>query len=224
MLHLVLADSELETIPKEIATEKAIREEARRVDKKATDLILDSNFHHREMEKLEDKKRRGRPDIVHICLISALDSPLNREGQLKIHLHTRHDKIIEIDPETRIPRSYNRFIGLMEQLFLTGGVPPSDPLLKIFDKTLQEKLEEIGSVKTFTLSERGRSVEGRDLFRDFSINDDVAIIVGGFPHGDYISDVEKLSNETVSIYPHSLNAITAVNHVIQFYEEEYGVI
>lgn len=50
------------------------------------------------------------------------------------------------------------------------------------------------------------------------------MIIGGFPHGDFLSDVESLSDEIIKIYPESLDAVSAITHMIQFYEEEYNII
>ena len=224
MLHLVLVDSELETIPKKISSDEAIRREAGEREKSATELILDSNYHHNSMDELEDKGRRGRPDIVHVCMLACLDSPLNREGLLEFCVHTRHDEVIDVDPEIRIPRSYNRFIGLMEQLFQEGGVPPDSPLMEIRDMSLAEKLDRIDPEETIAFSEKGKKVHGGKVFQGFEPEDDIAVLVGGFPHGDFISDVEGLSDTQVSIYDESLDAVTVAMHAIQFYEESFGII
>ena len=42
-----------------------------------------------------------------------LDSPLNRAGLLQVYLHTERNVLIEIHPQTRIPRTFDRFCGLM---------------------------------------------------------------------------------------------------------------
>ena len=57
-----------------------------------------------------------RPDITHQCLLMLLDSPLNKAGKLQVYIHTAKNVLIEINPQTRIPRVYNRFAGLMVQL------------------------------------------------------------------------------------------------------------
>lgn len=221
MLHLILADSEIETVPKEISSDKSIQRRAQRRGRKATELILDSNYYHKPMRKLEDSERRGRPDIVHVCMLTALDTPLNREGLLNFCIHTRNDKVIEIDPSTRIPRSYNRFNGLMEQLFLIGGVPPEKELMKLSEMSLAEKLKEIGPKKTIAFSKNGEKIGGKSVFRGIKSDEDICVIIGGFPHGDFISDVESISDQIVSIYPESLDAVTVITHVIQFYEEKF---
>lgn len=221
MLHIILADSELETVPSKISSDKTFQRKAQRRGRKATELILDSNYYHKPMRKLEDSERRGRPDIIQVCILTALDSPLNREGHLKFSIHTRNDKIIEIDPETRIPRSYNRFVGLMEQLFITGGVPPDDPLIKLHEGTLAEKVAEIKAKRKITFTKKGNKAKRGKVFPSLERDEDICVIIGGFPHGDFLSNVESISDELVSIYPEALDASTVVNHVIQFYEEKF---
>ncbi len=108
MMHLILADSELELMPEEIKKRK---------------ILLDSSLHHSLMKGLKDWKRRGRPDIVHVFLLIAQESILNRKGLLKTYIHTRNDEIIYVNPEMRIIKNYNRFKGLMQQLLIHGKVP-----------------------------------------------------------------------------------------------------
>ncbi len=221
---MILADTELETVPKKISSDKNIKRRAQKRGRKATELILDSNYYYKPMRKIKDSERRGRPDIAHVCLLTSLDSPLNREGLLRFHIHTRHDKTIQINPETRIPRSYNRFIGLMEQLFLTKQVPPKDPLIKMESKNLEEIVSGIKPDRTIIFSEKGKDLERNKFLKENKPQDDVLVIVGGFPHGDFLSDVEKFSDEIISLYPETLDAVTIVNHAIQFFEEEYEII
>lgn len=54
-----------------------------------------------------------RPDITHQCLLMLFDSPLNRAGLLQVYIHTTNNVLIEINPQTRIPRTFKRFAGLM---------------------------------------------------------------------------------------------------------------
>lgn len=59
-----------------------------------------------------------RPDITHQCLLMALDSPLNKAGLLRVYVRTSKNVLIEIDPHTRIPRTFKRFSGLMSNIDL----------------------------------------------------------------------------------------------------------
>ena len=55
----------------------------------------------------------ARPDITHQCLLMLFDSPLNRAGLLQVFIRTANNVLIEINPATRIPRTFKRFCGLM---------------------------------------------------------------------------------------------------------------
>ena len=50
------------------------------------------------------------------CLLMLLDSPLNWAGLLQVYIHTAKNVLIEVHPQTRIPRTFDRFCGLMVQL------------------------------------------------------------------------------------------------------------
>lgn len=51
--------------------------------------------------------------LFHQCLLMLMDSPLNRAGLLQVYIHTEKNALIEINPQTRIPRTFTRFCGLM---------------------------------------------------------------------------------------------------------------
>jgi rRNA small subunit pseudouridine methyltransferase Nep1 len=222
MLHLILADSELERVPAEIARHKVIRYFARKRGRRPTELLLNSSKHHPAMRKLADGERRGRPDIVHAALLQALDSPANAVGELRTYVHTRHDAVIRVSPQTRLPRAYDRFEGLIEQLFLLGAVPPGNPLMTISPGTLKELAEEIRPDYTIAMSERGRRKRLSELFSRGEGN--VCVIVGGFPHGDFRSPVEQIADEQVSLFPKPLTAPAVVSRVIVAYEQARGIL
>jgi len=223
VLHLILADSELEQVPREISSHRVIQRLARRSGRRPTELLLNSSLHFPAMRKLPDADRRGRPDIVHVCLLLALDTPLNREGLLRIYVHTRHNKLITVDPSTHLPRMYYRFEGLMEHLFLTGAAPHEKPLLHLEDASLKILLRRLKPKKVVTFSERGEHKRLNEIFGGLSKEDDVCVIVGGFPHGDFLSDVEELTDELVSIDPELLCAPTVMMRAIFAYEDVHEI-
>ena len=51
------------------------------------------------------------------CLLTLLDSPLNKAGRLQVYIHTTKGVLIEVNPHIRIPRTFKRFSGLMGQWF-----------------------------------------------------------------------------------------------------------
>ena len=215
MLHLVIAEAELELVPKAILDHPAVVNHARKRGKRPEEILLDSTYHHSALKKLEDGERRGRPDIVHICLLNALESIANKEGLLRVYVHTRNDEVIYIKPETRIPRNYNRFVGLMESLFKNRTVPKDLELLRIEEKSLEELVDEIGSDGVFVMHEEGKLTKPSDFGKTLSELENPLVIVGGFPHGDFRSEIP---GEKISLYKAPLMAWTVVNEVIVNFE------
>jgi len=77
--------------------------------------LLNCDDHKRELVKHGRDISSARPDITHQCLMMLLDSPLNRAGMLQVYIHTERNVLIEVNPHTRIPRTFNRFSGLMSK-------------------------------------------------------------------------------------------------------------
>ncbi|ASJ00727.1 16S rRNA methyltransferase [Thermococcus gorgonarius] len=218
MLHLIIAESELELPPESILDHPAIVNYAKRRGKKPNEIILDSTYHHAALRKLEDGERRGRPDIVHLCLLNALESILNKEGKLRVYVHTRNDDVIYVKPETRLPRNYNRFLGLMESLFKEKIVPKDLGLLRMKKKTIDQLIKEINPDAIFVMHEKGEKIKPWEFGKTLAEFRDPAVIVGGFPHGDF----RKVDfGKRISLYDGSLMAWTVVNEVIVNAERYY---
>ncbi len=215
MLHIVVADSEIELVPPEIAEHPAVLRYARRRGRKPSEVMLDATYHHSALKGLKDGERRGRPDIVHFCLINALESILNKEGKLRIYIHTRNDEVIYVKSETRIPRNYNRFVGLMENLFRHKAIPPNLSLLRLMNKTLRGLISEIKPDVVFIMHEKGNFYRPLDFGRELAEYTNPLVIIGGFPHGDFRS---RVNGRKVSLYKKPLMAWTVLNEVIISYE------
>lgn len=65
MLNVILADSELELIPKKLWNHPVIKKFVKKRKKDVRYTLLDSSYHHKAMKNLKENYRRGRPDIVH---------------------------------------------------------------------------------------------------------------------------------------------------------------
>ncbi len=210
VLFLTLVDAEIELVPEEIATHEVIVRRSRRRRMDPTEMLLDSNLDHRAMVGLEDGARRGRPDIAHICLLNALDSIPCREGRMRVYVHTRHDIVMEFDPRTRIPRSQNRFYGLLEKLLSQGR---GTDLVKVWKMSLRQLQEQLDPDLSLGFSRRG---EPADLRSVLSQGQKVMAMVGGFPSGYFRSPVEKMAR-IVRCYDQPLDAWTVVNLIICAY-------
>lgn len=192
MLHIILLDCALELIPSEISALKQIQRYASKRKKKPGELLLDQTYHGREMARLESSEQRGRPDIVFHCLMTLLETPLCKSGLMTIHLQLKDGRIIEVNPEVRLPRNYDRFVGLMEQLLLVGRVPPEgDPLLQITRKNLSQLLSDlkhdVSETQCLLTIEGGTKTAINSLQDMFPADTSIPVIVGigAFPHGDF---------------------------------------
>ncbi len=217
MLTLVLADAELEPVPLPLQGHPSVRTSAKRRGRSPATVLLDSSLHHPALKKFPEGERRGRPDIVHLFLVLCLDSVLNARGQLRTVVHTRNDDVIQIAPETRIPKNYPRFVGLMEDLFQKGAVPEDKPLLTLErQKPLDRLLSEFPSPK-WVFKEGGEPV---NLWTEFAkLEGDLVAVVGGFPHGDFRSPVSRLSDRVVSIHEEPLRAWTVTSEILVAYRQ-----
>jgi rRNA small subunit pseudouridine methyltransferase Nep1 len=176
------------------------------------------------MRRINDNLKRGRPDITHFALLEALGSPLNKEGLLQTYVHTNKDYIITVNPTTRLPRNYNRFIGLMEQLFHLGNVPSEgEALLTLEHKTLQTLLTEAEADYILALSREGKPKTLQEAVSTLQAKGKPAVIVGGFPHGHLSETTIRLADEVVCVDPEMLEAWTVTSRVIYEYERSLSV-
>jgi rRNA small subunit pseudouridine methyltransferase Nep1 len=212
MLTFVLADAELELVPENLRGHPSVRASARKRGKSPTAILLDSSLHHPALRRAEEGERRGRPDIAHVVLILCLDSILNLEGGLRLFVHTRNDDVIQFAPETRLPKNYVRFVGLMEDLFEKGEVPEEEPLIKMdHGVSLEQLLSKLGG-EAWAFAEGGETV---DLAAEFSRHGgDLVAVIGGFPHGTFRSPVATLCKRVLSIHPKPLKAWTVASEVL----------
>lgn len=81
--------------------------------KKGDYQLLNCDDHVGVMRKLNLDPQKYRPDIAHQEIMAALDSPLNKAGKVKVLVRTEKNVLIEINPKTRLPRTFKRFSGLM---------------------------------------------------------------------------------------------------------------
>jgi rRNA small subunit pseudouridine methyltransferase Nep1 len=226
-LTLVLVDSEIELVPKKYWSHPAVVVNAKKRKKRPSMVLLDSSLHHSLFKDNDQKNRRGRPDIVHQYLLLSLDSILNAEGRLEIYVHTRNDQLIVIDRSTRLPKNYNRYSGLFEELFHTGTVPTGrDPLIRLIeDMDLPSSLRYIRSKKggddrptrTVLLHPDGEPMNTWELFGKLILNEgieNIICLVGGFSHGDFRSAVEENSDMKLSLPGGTLKVWTVISELL----------
>jgi len=219
LLTFILAESALETIPKSLWNHPSVVRYAEKRGKHPKFILLDRSYHHTAMKTLKGNEKRGRPDIVHFALLEASGSPLNKEGLLQVYVHTFSDYVITVAPETRLPKNYNRFIGLMEQLFEFKKIPPSGHfLLTVKKQKLPQLLKIVKPTYVLAFSRKGNRCTLENAVLKLSNKEKPVAIVGGFPHGHFSGETSKLADETVAIDPEMLETWTITSRLIYEYE------
>lgn len=222
MIHLVFADSSLELVPEEILFHPAVRKYKKRFNK-GDNILLDSSYHHSAMKKLKDWERRGRPDIVHFCLLEALGSPLCRKGKLSVCVHTYENYLIGFDSETRLPRNYERFKGLMEEV-LNDKKSKNELIVMKENIDLKDFFSNSGCKKVIGLSSKGERIDNHKIITEDSLKENVGIVIGGFPKGDFSKDVMNAITDMIAIYQEPLDAWTVTSRVLCKLENSYGLL
>ena len=226
MITLILAEAELELVPHTILSKPAIQAQSKKSHKKSSQMILDASFLHSAMRNLPDWRRRGRPDITHIFLLTVLESIANKNGLIKeIIIHTRNDEVITVNPETRIMRNYTRFIGLMEQLFVKERISTEEKSLISLKKhtSLPTLLTQYEKDHIICFSETGKMIIFPDYLLQLKENavENIICIIGGFPSGMFHTDISSFIDDELCIYPEPITAWTTANEVLVHYQHIY---
>ncbi|MFB5610846.1 MAG: ribosome biogenesis protein [Nitrosopumilaceae archaeon] len=218
MFSLVIAESALELIPETIQNHPSVISHANKLEKNPSDILLDNSWHFAAMKGIEIEFKRGRPDIVHLCLLEACTIPLYLEGKIKVFLHTQDDKVIFIGDKVRIPKSYHRFAGLIEKLFKEKTIESDGKkLLELKEMNFSELLDYIKPKKVVGLSTEGNFESYQNIAS--TLDDDSCIVIGGFQKGHFTEIVSKRFDEMYSVDKKSLEAHVVVGRILYEYEK-----
>ncbi|KAJ6636007.1 Ribosomal RNA small subunit methyltransferase NEP1 [Pseudolycoriella hygida] len=182
--------------------------------------LLNCDDHMNILRKNNRDPGTCRPDITHQSLLMLFDSPLNRAGLLQVYIHTEKNVLIEINPQTRIPRTLKRFGGLMVQLLHKMHVQATDShvkLMKVIKNPIIDHLP-VGC-KKYVMSFTGKVTTCKELVP--KEEEPIALVVGAFAHGnvnvDYTEGAFSISN-----YP--LSAALACSKLCNAFEEVWGIV
>ncbi len=220
-LRVVLLESPLELVPREIRGHPQVRRYAERFGIDPGEALLDKTDHYYAMAPLPQKWKRGRPDIVHVSLILLQDSILNLAGRLEVYIHVYDGRVFRVEPETRIPKHLDRFKGLMAQLLIYNRVPPSGkPLIHLYAATLAEFVEKMGGL--IILWERGEEATPEEVVRE-ALETGWPVGIGMFPRGDFKRSTLRKATRLYRLYRGvPLKAWTVIHEVLCAAEELTG--
>ncbi|MBN1538685.1 MAG: hypothetical protein JW939_00955, partial [Candidatus Thermoplasmatota archaeon] len=131
------------------------------------------------------------------------------------------------DPSTRLPKNYNRYSGLFEELLHTGAVPSgTEPLIRsIGGMDLGSSLEFVLSgidpdrsrTLVVVLHPEGEIRESWEIFGDIIHKEGkkhIICLVGGFSSGDFRSDVHKISDVKMTLPGGLLKVWTVISELL----------
>ncbi|KAL9989639.1 hypothetical protein ACROYT_G004206 [Oculina patagonica] len=182
--------------------------------------LLNCDKHKTIMRKNKKDPATARPDIAHQSLLMLLDSPLNKAGLLQVYIHTERNVLIEINPHTRIPRTFDRFCGLMVQLLHKLSIHAADgpqKLLKVIKNPVTDHLP-TGCRKIGTSFHSEKLSKLKDIIPK---DEPIVFVVGAMAHGSV--DVPYVE-ETVAISQYPLSGALTCAKICTAFEEAWGVV
>lgn len=211
----MVAESALELVPKSLWKDPSVSRDAERRGVDPGRILLDRSVHHSAMLRLEDGYRRGRPDLVHLTLLSVTSTPLHQEGKARVHIHTFGDSVLEFAEGARPPKSYARFRNLMEKMLMER---PQDGLVKVRDADLPSLLRSTEAGLSVGLSVQGAPMTFESLADEMVSKDSSVVVVGGFPRGHFLPKDLRAFDHLARIHEKPLDAHVVAARVV--YEVE----
>jgi rRNA small subunit pseudouridine methyltransferase Nep1 len=224
LLNLVIADTALETIPVEIFQHTSLKK-IRDSGKKPTQILLDRTFHHFAIvsSNLKQDYKRARPDILHIILLNVLATPLFKNNQLKVFVHTINNQVIKIGDNLRIPKSYSRYEGLILDLFKNKKIKSKDGYLLL---ELNDNLSFSDLLSKYIKPDVIIGLSTNGIFKNFEyVSNELfrfknpCIVIGGFPKGHFSKDIESCLEKKYSISNLSLEAHIVISRLLYEFEK-----
>ncbi|WWD21606.1 hypothetical protein CI109_106092 [Kwoniella shandongensis] len=192
--------------------------------KEAKYALLNCDDHQGILAKTGRDIADARPDITHQCLLTLLDSPLNKAGLLQVYIHTAKGVLIEVNPSVRIPRTFKRFSGLMVQLLhklSIRGVNGSEKLLRVIKNPITDHLP-TNTIK-LTLSADAPTIRLSQYLPTLPETHSVCVFVGAMARGaDNFAD--QFVDHKISISDYSLSASVACGKFCCAMEEMWDII
>ena len=224
MLTIILAESSLELIPESMFNHPSVISYSKKFRKDPSNTLLDNSWHFAAMKGIENEIKRGRPDLIHLTLLSICTTPAFYERKFEVYVHTINNKVITINNNIRLPKSYHRFQGLIEQLFIQKIIRSSSDdriLMKIEDSSISQLISDLKPTQIIGLTTKGHGVTTFDRLAK-QITDGMCVIIGGFQKGHFGTETDKIVGEqSFCIGTESLEAHVVASRLV--YECEISI-
>jgi rRNA small subunit pseudouridine methyltransferase Nep1 len=225
LLSLIFAESALELVPRKLANHISVTSHAKKIGKNPQEILLDNSWHFAAMKEIKNELKRGRPDIIHLCLQNACSTPLYINNRVNIYIHTIDDKVIFVGNDIYLPKSYHRFAGLIEKLFLKGIIQYKEKtLLKLEESMSFTRLVDVikpSRVIGFSAQDKVQNTSFANLGNIIQekFDENTCVVIGGFQKGEFTSDVKSVVDEFYKIGDISLEAHVITSRILYEYEK-----
>ncbi|KAK9717506.1 18S rRNA pseudouridine methyltransferase [Basidiobolus ranarum] len=193
-------------------------------NKEARYQLLNCDDHQGILKKMGKDIADSRPDITHQCLLTLLDSPLNKAGLLQVYIHTAKNVLIEVNPHVRIPRTFKRFSGLMVQLLhklSIRSVNGSEKLLKVIKNPITDHLP--ANSKKICFSYDAATVRISEWVKTIPEDQNLVVSIGALAHGED-NFADAYVDEKIGISEYPLSASVACGKVCCALEDLWGIL
>lgn len=218
MISLVLAESSLEIMPRELISHPSVVSHAQKLGKRPSEILLDNSWHFAAMKNIDNEIKRGRPDLVHFSILEATTIPLYFKNKIKIFIHTIDDKVISIGENVHIPKSYHRFAGLFEKLFSEKTISVDNhELLSVKEQSFSQLIASLNPSQVIGFSTTGKSSSFEKI--NTNVRDDSCIVIGGFQKGHFSNSLNNKITDLFSVGDISLESHVVVARMLYEYEK-----
>ena len=186
--------------------------------------LLNCDDHQKVLAKMGRDISEARPDLTHQCLLTLLDSPLNKAGLLQVYIHTSKGVLIEVNPQVRIPRTFKRFSGLMVQLLhrlSIRSIKGSEKLLRVIKNPVTDYFP--ANTHKVTLSYNAPVQRLSSYLATVPPDRSIAVFVGAMAHGED-NFADDVVDEKISISEYSLSASVACGKFCCSLEDLWGIV
>lgn len=185
--------------------------------------LLNCDDHQGLLRKMGRDIAEARPDITHQCLLTLLDSPINKAGKLQVYIQTARGVLIEVNPTVRIPRTFKRFSGLMVQLLhklSIRSVNSEEKLLKVIKNPITDHLPT--KCRKITLSFDAEIRRVQDYVTTLDEDESICVFVGAMARGkDNFAD--EFVDEKIGLSDYPLSASVACSKFCHGCEDVWGI-
>ena len=218
MISLILSESALELVPFELEDHPSVISHARKLGKHSSEILLDNSWHFAAMKGIKNEIKRGRPDLVHFSILEATTIPLYLQNKLNLFVHTIDNKVIHFGKNVHLPKSYHRFQGVIEKLYLEKKIfTKNELLLEIKEQTFSELLDDINASKIIGFSSKGQLSSYEKIAAQ--ISDNSCIVIGGFQKGHFSDSIQNKITDLYSIGNESFEGHVVTSRILYEYEK-----